>query len=83
MENEKNAIITTCEICNTPNVTCMLINRFDIEHAICEEQCITPCIFPFHEDHDRPDGCCWDGISDFRVEFIEEKELLRIFTGEV
>ena len=48
-----------------------------------EEQCITPCIFPFHEYHDRPDGCCWDGISDFRIEFIEDKELLRIFNGGI
>lgn len=48
-----------------------------------DEGCITPCMFPFHEDHDVPDGGCWDGISNFMVEFIEEKELLRIFSGEV
>lgn len=44
--------------------------------------CITPCILPFHEDHDTPDSCPWSEESSFRVEYMEDKELLRLFKGD-
>jgi len=46
------------------------------------KDCITPCILPFNEDHDCPDSCPWSEESNFKVEYMEEKELLRLYKGE-
>jgi len=42
-------------------------------------QCITPCILPWHPDHDAPDSCNWGGLSDFQEVEIEPTELMKLF----
>lgn len=42
-------------------------------------QCITPCILPFDEDHDTPDGCLWGGFSSFVKKEFDVNELLKNF----
>jgi len=44
-----------------------------------QESCITPCILPWHPDHDTPDECNWGGIPDYQEVEIEPVEILKIF----
>jgi len=44
-----------------------------------QESCITPCLLPWHPDHDTPDGCRWGGVADFKEVEIEPVNLLKLF----
>jgi len=43
------------------------------------ETCFTPCVQPWHPDHDKPYVCNWHGNPDFKEVEIEPAELLKLF----